>query len=458
MMTLASLPRIYRPFGKFAVLLAAVLALALTLQGAERPVEQMRYLNNGVVKVGVDLALGGAITFLSREGGENIINNYDLGRQAQLSFYSGPIPYVEKGKEPSEHWKHLGWNPIQAGDDWKHGSKVLDYQNDGHRMYVKCVPMQWPLDDVPGECTFETWLELDGPVVMGKGRLNNQRSDKTQYPAREQELPAVYANAPFYRVVSYTGSEPFAGKEISEIPKSKTKHPWTRWIGTEGWAALLDQKNRGLGLITPGHVDFTGGFAGKPGPNDTHGVGTGYLAGQGLEILDPNIQYDFTFELLPGNLEEIRARAAQWKPTGLPRWTFAKDRQGWHYIHAIDRGWPIKDALDVVMEQPDPQMLSPLCFWRADDAPYVVIEAAYHTSKKDGTIYWQRHGDTAPMPDAVMNFPINADEQFHRYVVKLKDAPHYQGPMILLRFDPIPDGGPGEWVKVKSIQLSASGD
>ena len=439
-------------------LLAALLAFSLPAWGDERPVEQMRYLDNSVVKVGVDLALGGSITFLSRDGGENIINNYDLGRQVQLSFYSGPIPYTENGKQPSEHWKHLGWNPIQAGDDWKHGSKVLDYQNDGHRLYVKCVPLQWPLDNVPGECTFETWLELDGPVVMGKGRLNNLRHDQTQYAAREQELPAVYANAPFYRVVSYTGSQPFMGREISEIPKSQTKHPWTRWVGTEGWAALLDPSNHGLGLITPGHVDFTGGFAGKPGPNDTHGVGTGYLAGQAREILDHHIQYDFVFELLAGNLEEIRARATKWKPDGLPRWTFEKDRQGWHYLHAKDQGWPIHDELHVIMEEPDPQMLSPLCFWQADDAPYVVIEAAYHTTKKNGTIYWQRHGDSAPMPDAAVNFPIQADGEFHHYVVKLKDAAHYQGPMVLLRFDPIPDGGPGDWVKVKSVRLSKNAE
>src|ERR1035437_7833481 len=52
------------------------------------------YLDNGVVKVGVDLSKGGSITYLSLSGtSDNIINNADLGRQIQQSYYSGPQPY-----------------------------------------------------------------------------------------------------------------------------------------------------------------------------------------------------------------------------------------------------------------------------------------------------------------------------------------------------------------------------
>lgn len=53
---------------------------------------RMSYLENGVLKLGVDLNRGGAIVFLSRDGGANLINNFDFGRQVQLSFFSGPAP------------------------------------------------------------------------------------------------------------------------------------------------------------------------------------------------------------------------------------------------------------------------------------------------------------------------------------------------------------------------------
>jgi hypothetical protein len=85
----------------------------------------MSYLDNGRVKVGVDLSRGGAIVFLAHAGEGNLINNFDLGRQVQLSFFSGPVPFRANGQSPKKHWEHLGWNPIQAGDDFENSSRVL---------------------------------------------------------------------------------------------------------------------------------------------------------------------------------------------------------------------------------------------------------------------------------------------------------------------------------------------
>jgi hypothetical protein len=415
---------------------------------------RMSYLDNGIVKVGVDLNHGGAIVFLARAGGENVINNFDFGRQVQLSFYSGPVPFCAAGQRPAKQWEHLGWNPIQTGDDFKNSSPVLQHENDGRTLHVKCQPMQWPLNNVPGDCTFDSWLELDGAVVKARARLNNARTDHTQYPARLQELPAVYANAAFHRVISYQGDRPFTAGAAADAPKPAGKHPWSQWQGTENWAALLDSQDRGLGLITPGRVHFTGGFAGAPGPNDTLGNGTGYLAGQGQEILDHDIAYEFTYELVVGSLDEIRTRAAAVHRTGLPAWTFTNDRQGWHYQNAQDRGWPIADQLDVRLEKDDPQLLSPFTFWQTEDAPYLIIDAAFQTDHRTAQIYWQPHGRTAPAKDDTLDFPIEPDGTFHRYVIRLGESPAYRGPMIRLRLDPGPAGGSGSWVKVRSIRLS----
>jgi len=63
-------------------------------------------------------------------------------------------------------------------------------------IYIKSRPMQWPLANVPGDCTFESWYSLEDNVVRVRCRLNNERDDKTQYGGRAQELPAVYSNAP----------------------------------------------------------------------------------------------------------------------------------------------------------------------------------------------------------------------------------------------------------------------
>ena len=81
--------------------------------------QRMEYLDNGVVRIGIDLSIGGAITYFSDlRGGDraNMVNSFDWGRQVQMSFYSGPNPYQPNGKKPKDNWKQLGWNPIQSGD------------------------------------------------------------------------------------------------------------------------------------------------------------------------------------------------------------------------------------------------------------------------------------------------------------------------------------------------------
>jgi len=414
------------------------------------PNARMSFLRNEEITLGVDLNRGGAIVYLSRRGDGNLINNFDLGRQVQLSFYSGPIPYSEGGQQPAEHWKHLGWNPVQSGDDFDNGSEVLHHVNDGKSIRVVCRPLLWPLKRVPGECTFETSLSLDGPVVRAKARLSNARTGQKLYPAMLQELPAVYANASCFRVASYTGDKPFTGDTVSEIAPSSGPHPWAFWQGTEHWSALLDANNRGLGLLTPGRTHFTGGFAGQPGASDTRGNSTGYLASQGEEILDPDIVYDYRFELLAGSLDEIRKRAREIRSPAPLEWVFAADRQGWHYQNATDSGWPIAGQLDVGLDQTDPQLISPWFFHRAEAGSQLRIEAAFTTSATKAVLFWQRHGDGGFKAGQSKEFAIIGDGVFRTYAIVLERPDAF----IRLRLDPTPGSEAGSKIRLRSIRFA----
>ena len=116
----------------------ARLLLSLLLLSPSLHAERMSWLENDRVKLGVDLEHGGAITFLaSVKDGANVINNFDLGRQVQLSFYSGPVPFEANGQKPAEHWRHIGWNPIQTGDDFKNASRILAHENDGKQIHQR---------------------------------------------------------------------------------------------------------------------------------------------------------------------------------------------------------------------------------------------------------------------------------------------------------------------------------
>jgi len=262
------------------VVLLSAIALSAPLTG-------IHFLDNGQIRLGVDLDKGGSIVFLAKRQGPNLINGADLGRQIQMSFYSGPVPFTPNGKQPSQDWAGLGWNPIQTGDCYHNPSRTLAFKSDGKSLYLKCIPMQWPFDKEPGERTFEAWISLEGNTVRARNRLLNHRSDAAQYPARGQELPAIYTNGPWYRLMSYTGDRPFTHGPLSQLTKSppESTFPWVTFPATENWTALVDAAGWGVGIVEPGCQTMSAGFFGKPGFGGTLSSETGYIAPNYTELL-----------------------------------------------------------------------------------------------------------------------------------------------------------------------------
>lgn len=419
--------------------------------------DRLSVLDNGHIRLGVDLDLGGAITELSKSGsGANVVNSFDWGRQIQMSFYSGPNPFAPHGKQPNKAWEGLGWNPIQSGDSYGHRSVILASRNSGKEIYVKSVPMQWPLDNEPGECTLEMWIRLDGNAAHVRSRLVNHRSDTVQYPGRAQELPAIYTNGPWYHLMTYSGDKPFTGDPPSQIPQKPTgsSFPWAGWQATENWAALVDDDNWGLGVWEPGTYSFLGGFAGKPGAGGAKESPTGYIAPLQNEILDHDIQYEYHYDLILGTLSEIRqyVYAHAQKPS-LPQYRFEKDRQHWHYVNAVDDGWPIKKELRIQLEANDPQIIGPAGFWQAEAAPKLDVQAAFHTGSNRATVFWTR-ADAPDFSDVrSLSFDVIPDGKPHRYQVNLSASPEYRGAITGLRLDPEPAGRVGDWVRLQAISL-----
>ena len=432
---------------------AFVLILAGSMQGqpTTQPAPRMGYLDNGQIRIGVDLNLGGAITWLSKSGDTtNLVNSFDWGRQIQMSFYSGPVPFTPEGKQPAAVWRDLGWNPIQSGDHFKNRARTLEYRNDGKVLYVKCVPMQWPLDNVPADCVFESRMHLEGNTVHVSSRLLNQRKDATQYPARFQELPAIYLNGPWWRLMTYRGDKPFTGAPLTQIP---AKMPWSHWNAPENWAALVNDKNQGLGVWESGTFTFSGGFNAKPGAGGPQDDPTGYISPLHQEILDNHIEYNYSYVLILGSLDEIRAYVyAHAKRPAPPQYHFDKDRQHWHYHDAVDAGWPIRGELDVKITGPDPQFVSPDGFWKATDAPKLRIEAAFSGTKPQARLRWKRMDDDQFSEDKTIVFPVQPDGAYHVYEINLSTSAKYSGAITGLRLDPIAAGSEAR-VRIKSVSL-----
>ena len=406
----------------------------------------------------VDLALGGAVTFISsKDHPGNIINSADLGRQIQMSHYSGPWPFEVGDKKPHKAWAGLGWNPIQTGDCYMNPSKVVEVRNDGQELYLKCIPMQWPLNNVPGDCTFETWTTLEGPIIHMRYRCTNQRSDHTQYRPCPQELPAVYTISKLWRLMSYTGDKPFTQDKITHVTNDWRKPwPWTRFVATERWAALVNDDNWGLGVFKDDGGEFHGGIHGDGRSDDPKHGSTAYVAPIHMENLDHNIVYEHRTEFVVGQLGDIRKRCNDLATKTPPAWQFVKDRQHWTMRSATDQGFPLHGAWQIKFGDKKPRLESATRCWRAEKATAMDLELAYTGQATTARISWKRLDDDKYDAKKSLPLELNPDGKLHTYHLDLASSPEYHDLIVAVAIEPISKPRPGEEMAIKSIVLSAA--
>ena len=446
--------------------LAATLALIFLLLGLANtasaltnlPPPRMSFLDNEEVRIGMDLSLGGAVTFLSsRAHPGNIINSADLGRQIQMSHYSGPKPFELPGKKPHSNWVQIGWNPIQSGDCYLNPSKVLEHRNDGRELYIKCRPMHWPLDNVPGECIFETWTTLDGPVIHMRFRCTNQRSDQTFYPAADQELPAVYTVSSLSRLMTYAGEQPFTGGVLTQIKNDwKAGWPWTRFTATERWAALVDTNDWGIGVFKDDGGEFHGGIYGDHPSGDPKGDSTAYVAPIHKDNFDHNITYEHRTDIMVGKLADIRRRFNALATKSPPTWKFAANRQHWFLSRATDQGFPLNGEWRIRFGDQKPWLQGPNHCWRAEQAKQVELEISYQGKPTAARVYWKRLDAESWSGDRSLSFDVTADDKPRKYRLNLAASPEYRGLITGLAFEPIANPQPGGEIALKSIKLLAA--
>ena len=180
------------------------------------------FLDNGVIRLGIDLSRGGTIGWLgpSSDRTLSLLNVYDFGREVQASFYSGPAVFDPDGKcsEPGGWGRPWGYNPIGAGDVYHHPAPVLNYSiaPDLTSASVWTLPLQWACDNVPCDCVFEQHISLVGAAAEVNITMHTARVDKTFYPGQTQELPAVYVTGDYCHLFTYNGTAPWTGAPLAE--------------------------------------------------------------------------------------------------------------------------------------------------------------------------------------------------------------------------------------------------
>lgn len=266
-------------------------------------------LDNGVLTLKLDLTRGGAISYISTSGSDrNLVNIADEGRYIQQSYYAGKsVDRKADGQSPG--WSPWSWNPIQVGDAFRNRAEILEFRKTGNELYVKCIPMQWDMNNRPAEAEMEQWTSLDGAVVKVRNRLTCHRTDQIYGDSivNDQELPAVYPISALSNLYTYLGDAPFTGAPLDNpAVVNLSSGFWGIYPKvTEHWMAFVDENSWGMAVYNPLCDRFLAGMSGEPGKEATD-PSTSYIAPVKKEMLLKNSVYEYEYEIIIGSLTEIR--------------------------------------------------------------------------------------------------------------------------------------------------------
>jgi hypothetical protein len=412
--------------GSYTVLLAGTRgtlsrSVQLTLTITETPIAVRTYqegsmlyletvVGNETTRVGLESEWGATVVEVSWNG-TNFVNRFDTGREVQAALYDGNDTYVNYWDSPPI-W---GWDPVQGGDKYVHGSPLLDQALAEDSIYIKTQPYEWSPDGKGGgpsqPVLTDTYFEQTVSAVPNHPRAFKLHYRITHFGDHEhgyasQELPAIYVNLGFDRFVYYSGSSPWTNSAVS-FATPPSEHPVNQLFFTpEHWAALADGRDVGLTVFVPAHYPYFGGlvsFAGSPGPT---GFGAIYFTPAAQFALGPNGVLESDIYLIAGDYKAARQAIYELKDTATPPDIF-----------------PPLGYVDVPTSNSQVAGTVEVAGWTFDNVAVAKVEvfvdhvlagaATYGTSRPDVPTVW---------PSA----PVNCGFQF-----QLDTTPYPNGPHIL---------------------------
>ena len=280
-------------------ILLSVMLLTVTALAAENPKDPFTYLDNGVLRIGVDKTRGAAVGYFSLTNDpRNLLNHHDEGRFIQQSYYGDPDGSL---------WAKKPWcyNPVQGGSYKGEDAKTLEFRQSKTELYAKVEPLHWASAKPCPEAIMQEWITLDGPVA--KIRMRMESTGPPNNAAKHQEMPAMFVDYALPHLVFERD-----GKLVRHAPVDLAKNKGPEKIRyTGGWLAYVDDKNFGIGILTPGtDTAVTYRHRGN-GSTGSDGSACSYVAPIRTLKLDKGTVVDYEFYLTIGSLDEIQARFAK---------------------------------------------------------------------------------------------------------------------------------------------------
>ena len=250
-------------------------------------------MKNDHLRIGINLAAGGSIGWLSAaDSEENVLNSYDEGRYVQQSYY---------GDEDGSDWNGNPWryNPVQGGS-WKGvPAEILDKDITTQAIYVKTKPRHWATGALVDEVTMEERITLDGSLARIRFSMRYTGS-KTHAP-RHQELPAVFVQPQYDRLVYCDKEhEPWTNAPLLTRTPAFPNEPAHF---SEAWCAWVNENGDGVGVFFPHASEATCYRFRGGGTSDCS-----YIAPVQTFALKPGLEFDYEVVLALGTAADLRAR------------------------------------------------------------------------------------------------------------------------------------------------------
>jgi len=232
--------------------------------------------------------------------------------------------------------------------------------------------------------------------------------------------------------------------------------PWTRFVATERWAALVDGGGWGLGVFKDDGAEFHGGIHGDARSDDPKDGSTAYVAPIHVENFDHNIVYEHRTAFVVGSLAEIRKRCNAMATRTPPAWRFVTDRQRWTMRNATDGGFPLNGEWRIKCGTGKPHLASAIQCWRAESAPSMELEVAHQGQPASARIFWRRLDDDKFDMRKSLTVELNPDGKFHTYQLDLASSAEYRSLLTGVAIEPVAQPRPGDEMAIRSIVLSSA--
>ena len=215
------------------------------------PVNDMVWLKNNKIKIGINLKRGGQLAWASLiDATTNLVyNGYDGGFQVTLDAYQRKDGYTQDGEVAGTGNSGLprSYNVTQGGDYLNHATSLIDYHSIPDGYYVKLRPIHYPLSAKLSQTYIEVWYTIVRQSVKIVYRYTSFRTDG-QWDGGGFDgagAPACFIVNTLNRYKTYTGSTPwnFSPNDSGILPIVNLGGAIIGSEATENWGMVYDQQH-----------------------------------------------------------------------------------------------------------------------------------------------------------------------------------------------------------------------